>query len=391
MEMERSADRIEAIDALRGLALLGVLVVNLDTEFRVTFFEQFAPHYATVADRLVRAIIGFLVEFKAITIFSMLFGVGLGIQAGTLARRGAVPLLLIRRLLVLLAFGLIHLLLIWNGDILTEYAIAGLVALPFILGPPKPMLLASAASLLLFLLFCFLPPALIFPSPEWMAQHVLEARRAYGHESFFALLRFRLTETPWIGIFDLFIFPRTVGLILLGAWAWKSGMLQGKQASPARLATIGWTGLMLGLLLSWLDGAGIAAPLMLPPATSHVVDVLAPVVLAIGYSALALGYFNRWPARLGACLAPVGRMAFTNYITQSVVLGLLFYGYGFDLLGRVGVIAGSGISIAIFATQSVLSRWWLSRHYFGPLEWLWRTGMYGHRQPWIRKLSVQAS
>lgn len=84
-------------------------------------------------------------------------------------------------------------------------------------------------------------------------------------------------------------------------------------------------------------------------------------------------------------------MAFTNYITQSIVLGMLFYGYGFDLLGRVGVTAGVGISIAIFATQSVFNRWWLFRHYYGPLEWLWRSGMYGHRQPWIRKLSAPAS
>lgn len=388
MKTERSSSRIEAIDVLRGFALFGVLIVNLDTEFRVTFFEQFAPHYATAADRLVRTFIGFLIEFKAITIFSMLFGVGLGIQAGTLAKRGPVRLLLARRLLVLLCFGLIHLLLIWNGDILTEYAIAGLVALPFILGPPKLMLVACAASLLVFLLFCFLPPALIFPGPAWMARHVLDARQAYGHDGFLALLRFRLTEVPWIGIFDVFIFPRTVGLILLGAWAWNSGLLQAGRADTRLLAKAGLTSLVLGLLLCWLDGAGLPAPLTLPAALAHIVDVLAPIVSAIGYSALTIAYFDRLPARLASLVAPVGRMAFTNYITQTIVLGLLFSGYGFGLLGRVGVIAGVGISIAIFAIQSLVSQWWLSHHYYGPLEWLWRTGMYGRRQPWAREPSV---
>lgn len=187
--VERTDGRIDAIDALRGLALLGVLVINLDTEFRVTFFEQFSPHYAPGADQLAREVIGLLVEFKAITIFSMLFGVGLAIQAETLGRRGSVPRLLVRRLLVLLAFGLVHLLLIWNGDILTEYAIAGLVGLPFILGPPKLTLVASLAALLLFLLLPSLPLPLPFPGPDWIARHVVEARHVYGHGSLMDVIR----------------------------------------------------------------------------------------------------------------------------------------------------------------------------------------------------------
>ncbi|MEP7005162.1 MAG: DUF418 domain-containing protein [Sphingomonas bacterium] len=383
--MERVGSRIEAIDALRGLALLGILIVNLDTDFRVTFWEQFSPHYATTADSFARMAIGFLVEFKAITIFSMLFGVGLAIQTETLARRGSVPRLLVRRLLVLLAFGLVHLLLIWNGDILTEYAIAGLIALPFILAPPRLTLAASAAALLLFLALPSLPLSLPFPGPEWMAQHILEARQAYGHGSFAEVLRFRVAETPRIAVYLLFIFPRTVGLILFGAWTWKSGLIRNTEARARLLWSAGWTGLLLGLLLCWLDGVGPPAPLVLAPDIARVVDAFAPIVLAIGYCALALRYFGQAPTRLVAWVAPVGRMAFTNYIVQSIILGLLFYGYGFGLLGRVGVLAGVGISVAVFAAQAAASRWWLRRHFFGPLEWLWRTGMYGARQPWSRR------
>ena len=381
--MERPLSRINAIDALRGLALLGVLIINLDTEFRVTFFEQFSPHYATVAEKFARAVLGFLVEFKAITIFSMLFGVGLAIQAETLARRGSVPRLLVRRLLVLLAFGLLHLLLIWNEDILTEYAIAGLVALPFILGPPKLTLITSLAALLLFLLLPSLPLPLPFPSPDWIARHIVEARHVYGHGSLIDVFRFRVTEVPSIGIFDVFIFPRTVGLILFGAWTWRSGVVRDMGAHATLLRNVGWSGLVAGLLLCWLNGAGVPAPLPLPPMMAHVIDVFAPIVLAVGYSALALRLFDRSLPGLVAWVAPVGRMAFTNYLTQSLVLGLLFYGYGFGLLGRVSVVAGVAVSIAIFAAQAVASRWWLRRHFFGPLEWLWRTGMYGRRQAWM--------
>ena len=389
--MERSVDRIVPIDALRGLALLGVLIVNLDTEFRVTFYEQFSPYYTTVADRLIRAVIGFLVEFKAITIFSMLFGVGLAIQAETLVRRGSVMRLLVRRLLVLLAFGLVHLLLIWNGDILTEYAIAGLVALPFILGPPKLTLIASLAALLIFLLLPSFPLPLAFPSPNWIARHIAEARHVYGKGSLVDVLRFRVAEVPSIGFFLISIFPRTVSLILFGAWTWRSGVIRNIGGHATLLRNVGWSGLVVGLLLCWLDGAGIPAPLPLPRTIHLIVDVFAPIVLAIGYSALALRLFDRPSTAVVAVAAPVGRMAFTNYITQSVILGLLFYGYGFGLLGRVGVSTGAAISIAIFAAQAVASRWWLRRHQFGPLEWLWRTGMYGRQQPWLKRAQGRAA
>lgn len=180
----------------------------------------------------------------------------------------------------------------------------------------------------------------------------------------------------------MFIFPRTVALILFGAWAWKSGVVRDAAPNARLLGSMGWIGLVLGLLLCWLDGAGVPAPLMLPPLLAHIVDVFAPIVLAVGYSALALRFLGRSSTGLVAWVAPVGRMAFTNYLTQSVVLGALFYGYGFGLLGRVGVVAGVAVSIAIFAAQAVVSRWWLRGHRFGPLEWLWRTGMYGRRQPW---------
>lgn len=384
--VERPANRIEAIDALRGLALLGVLINNLDTEFRVTFFEQFLPLSSTTVDRFAQMGIGLLIEFKAITIFSMLFGVGLAIQADTLARRGSVPRLLTRRLLVLLAFGLVHLLLIWNGDILTEYAIAGLIALPFVLASQRVTLAASAVALLLFTALSLPLLSLPFPSAAWMAQHVFEARQVYGHGSLIDVLRFRIAETPSITVFLLFIFPRTVALMLLGAWAWKSGLIRNTEVHARLLRNLGLTGLTLGLLLSWSDGVGIPAPVTLPSYAAQVIDVFAPMVLAIGYAATALWYFDRSPTRLMAWTAPVGRMAFTNYIAQSVILSLLFYGYGLGLLGQVGVVAGVGIALAIFAAQVFASRWWLRRYYYGPLEWLWRTGMYGTRQPWRKSV-----
>ena len=109
----------------------------------------------------------------------------------------------------------------------------------------------------------------------------------------------------------------------------------------------------------------------------------APVALALGYTALLLGLSSsRAMHPLFGWIASVGRMAFSNYIMQSVALSLLFYGFGLGLMGRVGVAAGLGITTLIYAAQVWASAWWLGRFRFGPLEWLWRTLMYGERQPW---------
>jgi uncharacterized protein len=116
------AERIDAIDVLRGLALLGVVAINVVTIFRVSIFEQFLfpkPAASPIAS-VVATILTLAVELKALALFSLLFGTGLAIQFERLARSERRTVLLVRRLAVLLAFGLVHLCLIWNGDILTE-------------------------------------------------------------------------------------------------------------------------------------------------------------------------------------------------------------------------------------------------------------------------------
>jgi uncharacterized protein len=383
--MPQTVSRMVGIDALRGAALLGVLLINLDTEFRRTFFEQFlATGYLTSDDRIASAALALFVEFKAITIFSMLFGVGLAIQQKAIVRTAPVKLLLARRMLVLLGLGLIHMTLIWNGDILTEYALAGLIALPIIFGPTWLVLLSSAAALIIFASLPYLSLGLPFPNEQWMIEHVAQARQVYGSGSFLEILQFRIAEISTIGLYLVYIFPRTLGLILFGAWVWRSGILQNGTLHSRWLLNLGWVAITVGAIFSWLNGAGVPSPIFLSPAVAHLVDVFAPILLAIGYSVLALRLFGVHNSRLTSWMAPVGRMAFTNYILQSVVLGFIFFGYGGGLLGQIGVLQGVALALAIFIAQVWLSRWWLNRHVFGPLEWLWRSLMYGSIQPWAR-------
>lgn len=392
-----TSDRIWAIDALRGFALFGVLAINLHTEFRVSLFEQFlAPPAMGRTDRVAAAFLSFAFEFKAISLFSLLFGVGLAIQHERLARNPRRALLLVRRLLALLLFGLIHLFLIWNGDILTEYALAGFVVLPLLFAPAGMSLIAAAALLLAYVMLAFVPLPFSFPDAAWLNDHVTMARHVYSGGSFVGILRFRIAELPEIAKLLAYIFPRTLALILFGAWLWRSGAI--RKLAEHKRALLGG-GLMLvgsGVLLTAQD-KGYVALIRIGPLSGFgarfaygALDDLAPILVAFGYAALMLLASGFPTARAALQWAvPVGRTAFSNYILQSVILGLLFYGYGLGLMGRIGPAAGLAIACAIYAAQAWLSAFWLRRHRFGPLEWLWRSLMYGKAQPWLRPITDQ--
>ena len=346
----RPETRIEALDALRGVALFGVLIVNLVDGFRVSIFDQFvhAPESA------FHAAIRYALELKAFALFSLLFGAGLGMQRERLA-----PYWLVRRLAVLLAFGLVHLLLIWNGDILVEYAIAGLLVLPLIGMPAWALALASAACLAFYFSSAGLLP---FPGAGWLRAHVAEASRVYATGNFLEIRTFSLQEIPAIALLHASILARTLGLFLLGALAWRKRVFEKR----GFLLAIAITGLVAGAALS-VPNAGEAALR------------IGQVLLALGYGAVVVLL-----ARHLRFFAPLGRMAFTNYLLQSLVLGGIFYGYGLGLFGRLGVAPAFALGVALYAVQLMLSALWLARFRFGPVEWLWRTLMYGARQPWRR-------
>ncbi len=355
------ADRLAALDILRGLALFGVMAINIVFEFRVSIFEQFLPSSKTTSplDRAVEVFLDEFVSLKAFALFSLLFGLGLAIQFDRLAAKRRTVLLL-RRLLVLLAIGLVHLTLIWNGDILTEYALAGLFVLPFLFG--SRWLLATSGLLFLGLyLTLYLTRLVPLPDTTWLAEHILEARRVYGTGSFSEVLSFRVGELRAIAPLHIWVFPRTIALFLLGAFIWRTGALQRAAANRELLFGAALTALVLTI------DAGRA---------------LATVTLAFAYGAFIIGVVStQFGAKLLGWAAPLGRMAFTNYLAQSLIFGWAFYGYGFGFFGQLGASTALAFGAAVYGAQVIFSRWWLKRYNFGPVEWLWRTLMYGHLQP----------
>jgi uncharacterized protein len=376
------SQRIEAIDVLRGLALFGVIAINVVFEFRVDIFEQFLPASGSLPaiDRALKRLLAAAVEMKAFALFSLLFGAGLAMQFDRLANHPRRVALLVRRLVVLLLIGAVHLFLIWNGDILVEYAVAGLIVLPLLFGPGWLMLVAATASLVFFVAMPLLPPVVEFPSQLWIRDHIAQAASAYGDGGFPEVLAFRIREIPAIFPLHVLIFPRTIALFLFGALAWRSGILRRAQDHGCLLFGIAIGGVLCGGALTL--AAESYATFGWSWRAREAIERLGTVVLASGYAAAVIGLAGiPLGKRMLAWAAPVGRMAFSNYLGQSVILGWIFYGYGFGLFGRASVTAALAIGVCVYAAQVGISAWWLRRYRYGPVEWLWRSLMYGSRQP----------
>jgi uncharacterized protein len=374
------SDRIASIDIVRGIALFGVMAINVVTIFRVSIFERFLPYglEETWLDRALYSILMVGIDLKAFALFSLLFGVGLAIQHDHLSASSRRTALLVRRLAFLMLIGAAHLVLIWNGDILFEYAIAGFVVLPFLFCRLRVLTLVGAALLALFLVSSFLPEIVPMPSRAWMWQNVAEARRIYGSGGFAEVLAFRVHELPGFLPLHVFMFPRTVALMLIGAAAWRADLFRAGSRANLRLPLLAAIGILVGGALAvtheneWL-GLGWRTELL--------VERLGTVLLACGYGAAIIWATNGTRTRkLLAWAAPIGRMAFTNYLMQSVIFGWVFYGYGLGLFGKLGVTAALAIGIGVYILQIVFSAYWLRHFLYGPAEWLWRGAMYGTRQ-----------
>jgi uncharacterized protein len=306
--------------------------------------------------------------------------VGLAIQFERLAGDSRRFILMVRRLAILLAIGVTHLFLIWNGDILTEYAIVGFAALPFLYGPRWLLLAACALSLGLYVANPLLPQIIAFPDSAWISHHVDAARQAYGAGSFTEILAFRIEEVRYIAPLHVYALPRTFGLFLLGALLWRTGFFHSTAQTKILVAAACVT-LAIGAWMTIAAVKGEAFGWHLNWQGRAVFQSLAQLGLAGGYgTAIVVLAGHAVGRKLVEWAGPQGRMAFTNYIAQSIILSCTFYGFGFALFGRLSIAESLAVAVVIYAAQAAFSAWWLRRFRFGPIEWLWRSLMYGELQ-----------
>jgi len=395
-----AGERIALIDVVRGFALYGVLLANLiwiAHDGAVTPAQVAALPTATL-DRVVRLAVEFFVDWKFYTLFSFLFGLGFSVQLMRGERRGASVLPIYqRRLAVLFAFGLVHAYLIWYGDILHHYALLGfllilarrwsdrsLLGMGIVLGVMLPAAVVIGRGLV--------SPSEPRAGPDPAELHVLEARfRAFTSGSYAASFRenAKYAVGYWTSGFALHFMPAILGKFFLGFYAGRRQLLEQPEAHIALFQRLLIWGLIVGLIGNtlWVWTTELTDSGRLASSSGWVLAAQVPIYL--GLIAMAGFYLSclvllwrrpRWRSRL-AWLAPVGRMALTNYLTHSVLYLALFYGFGLALLGRVGAAFCLALSIVVFAGQIMLSSWWLRRFRFGPAEWVWRSLTYGVRQP----------
>ena len=354
-----ASERYAVLDLLRGFALFGVLLINLLYFFRVSLFghmTQFHSHEGW-ANHAIDLVAARLVEFKSFDLFAFTFGIGVAVQWERAKVRGAsVEAFLARRFAVLLAFGACHMVLISNVDILTLYAICGLCLVLLLRLPTAVLAIAGVAAISLPSVFSALSG---LPHEAILRAHAADATRTYAQGTFAAILKFRWSETQeFIVPLLVGIAQKTFGLMLLGMALWRAGVIREPRRYRAALLAFGIPAGIIGLIWE--------------------IDIL----LALAYAcAILLWKRSARTETLTAPFAAAGRMAFTNYLTQSLILCLIFYGYGFGLFGRLDPATALLLVIPLYVAQLAFSLWWLRRYRFGPFEWLWRSLTYGRRQP----------
>ena len=383
----QSSERYTTLDLLRGCALFGVLLVNLLDFFRLSLFQHILTFHSHAgwANRAIDLIVAELLEFKAFSLFSLTFGIGVAVQAERAALRGVlVEVFLLRRFLILLAVGLCHLVLVSNVDILTLYAVCGLLMIPLLRLPAAVLALVGLA---LIFLPELVPHGPMLPDESVMRAHAANATHIYSQGNVGEILLFRWRETRQM-IAPLLIgsAQRTLGLMLLGVAVWRYGLVQDTIRYRLFLWSVCAGAGIIGLIntTAGVVHESTGRTFAVPPSLQAFGS---PVPLALAYAAGLLAW--RRSARsiaLTAPLAAAGRMALSNYLTQSLVFAFLFYGFGFGLFGRLSPVEAAAIGITLYAGQLWFSMWWLHRYRFGPFEWLWRSLTYGRRQPMLVKL-----
>ena len=382
------------LDALRGLALMGIALANFPEFALWTFLssEQQAAMPTAYIDEIVRFLQYLVVDGKFYSIFSILFGIGFSL---IMERHGL--RLFVRRMLILVIIGFLHLMFIWSGDILLLYAVGGLL-LTLMIGLSDKSLFILALSLIMIPVGL---DALIefggfdFPEPFYQAWWnkaealgINEAnfaswlRDANSYGQMFAFLVQGAYERLWEFV-EGHRLPKVVGLFILGYLASKHRLYARLQDLPLRKALY-WSvsiGLPTSLLYAWSATSGHPWGLTVHSLLYAVSVIPLAIVFIIG---ICLLYLQSPKSVVFRWLAAPGRMALSCYISHSLIGVLLFYGLGFGLGTSLGLVYIELIALVVFFIQIIVCRIWLNYFRFGPLEWLWRMLTYGRYFPIIK-------
>lgn len=388
-------ERYEVLDALRGFALFGILLANLYSFFGYNTLTPDEILALPVADRGVLFFIDWFIESKFFGLFSILFGIGFGLQA---ARMDRAPSFFraywYRRMLVLLVIGLLHMVFVWIGDILTLYALLGML-LPLFIDLSDRALVRWVVGLLAAPIAIFFVTWLTSDASFWssLSRYSAELKVELGFGDL-SLLEMSTSDSPREVFFAnaLAVIPRPISYLLSGRYPQVFGLFLIGLLLSRRLPDILTRRIPLSrtLLVGFLIGLVCSLAYAWTKATSGsyysltAFGAVQAVVLHIGAPLLSLGigwaFLRIWHSAAEAGvfngLATLGRMALTNYLFQTTLSAVLFTGYGLSLMGQLPYSLIPLFALAILLCQWLLSHFWLQRWPQGPLEIVWKRLAY---------------
>ena len=403
-----ASERAGILDALRGFAILGIFLDNIFGFTGYGFFSM--EHREALPTFYVDGVLGGLemsfVHGKFYSIFSLLFGIGFSIILLRNRQRGVNPLkVFYRRLFILFLIGSFHLFILWEGDILLLYALIGCL-LPLFRNCSDKSLLVWAIALIASPIVIDLVKVLLHTYTAPFLQEIGESiDKKNGLPTGDALSQYLNKEgsgwkewrnwqaSAWAYRFSYLIesnrIPKVLGMFLFGLYAGRKMIYANLADHIIMFKKLRKWGFIVGIPTSIamtvfeFDGKEVPNPWGLLDSVLYAVSV---VPLALAYVSAVCRFWirtkgnNKWQV-----LAPVGRMALTNYLMQTILSIIIFYGLGFGLGGNIGPAVFFPIAFAIYICQVVYSNWWFKHFNYGPMEWLWRQLTYGKRLP-LRKV-----
>ncbi len=397
-----SSQRETFMDVLRGFAILGIFIANLGTGFSGfrASDELTGPLLLGSIDDKMTFLHHMFIEGKFYSIFSLLFGWGLALQIKRAADQGVQALPTVRRrLAIMLVLGAIHL-LIWPGDIVFFYAMLGFLLLPFRKLSDKQLLITGCILVLSPILLYAAkmqwpvlnaPSELLFGTGRMVDEKVLDI---HTEKEYFAFIKnagwWDLLKSNLSGFFYRFGYlffvsriPKVLGMFMIGYALGRSGFYQNFAANKKTIYGIAIMGLIIGLPANYLlanyisNFEGDYWNLKRNGFYQTLAYAIGVAPLALAYVALfMIAFQKRSGKRILSILAPVGKMAFTNYIMQSFIGYFVFQPAGLGYFGQVGPVYYTLLGLIVFAMQIIISTAWLSYFHYGPIEWLWRSATY---------------
>ncbi|WP_108822582.1 DUF418 domain-containing protein [Dysgonomonas sp. Marseille-P4361] len=387
--------RITSIDAIRGFALFGILLIHCMEHFDLTFTPELASPFWQQVDNIVFDGVFFLFAGKTYAIFSLLFGLSFFMQMDSQAEKGVdFRWRFLWRLLLLLGLGYLNG-LIYMGEFFLVYGILGIFMIPLFKLPTKWLVV------LMVLFFLQIPDIIAFMSllsgsapnePSYLMTYMDELYAdmvpVFAEGSFADVVNYNMWKGQFAKILWVINYARysqLLGLFIAGMLIGRFGIHKSEEkmikysklALPCSIAVfVFFYAIVLLLPVFGVEGYALRSGEML-------FKLYANMGMMMMYiCGLTLLYYTFKGARKALDgIAPVGRMSVTNYMAQSVIGVVLFYGFGFNLATKLSFFECMLLGLAVYAVLMLFSSWWIKRYYYGPIEWLWRSLTWFKRFP----------